>query len=45
LTEEESSVIVAEVTYSYKPVLGLNKVFSPGAFEMSGPSMRGRERA
>ena len=34
VTAAESSVIVAEVTYSYKPMLGLDKVFSPGAFEL-----------
>jgi Flp pilus assembly protein TadG len=34
VTQADSSVIVAEVTYNYTPTLGLNKVFSPGAFEM-----------
>lgn len=35
VTQADSSVILAEVTYSYKPMLGLDKVFSPGAFEMT----------
>jgi Flp pilus assembly protein TadG len=34
LTVADSSVIVAEVTYSYKPTLGLSEIFSPRAFEM-----------
>lgn len=34
LTEPDSSVIVAEITYSYKPLLGLTAIFSPGAFDM-----------
>jgi Flp pilus assembly protein TadG len=34
LTEAESSVIVAEVTYNYKPMLGLSEIFSPGTFEL-----------
>jgi Flp pilus assembly protein TadG len=34
LTEPNSSVIVAEVTYSFSPLLGLTTVFSPGSFDM-----------
>jgi Flp pilus assembly protein TadG len=34
LTQADSSVIVAEVTYSFVPLLNLTKIFSPGAFEM-----------
>ena len=34
LTEADSSVIVAEVTYGFTPLLDLRKMFSPGAFEM-----------
>lgn len=33
-TEANSSVIVAEVTYAYQPVLDLKKVFSPGALNL-----------
>ena len=33
-TEAYSSVIVAEVTYAFTPLLDLNKVFSPGAFNL-----------
>jgi Flp pilus assembly protein TadG len=33
-TVANSSVIVAEVTYAYKPILDLNGVFSPGAFNL-----------
>ena len=33
-TEANSSVIVAEVTYAFKPLLDLKKVFSPGAFNL-----------
>jgi hypothetical protein len=29
-----SSVIVAKITYAFTPLLGLNQVFSPGAFDM-----------
>ena len=34
LTQAGSSVIVAEVTYAFTPVLGLAQVFSPGSFDM-----------
>jgi len=34
LTEANSSVLVAEVTYSFTPLLGLTTFFSPGAFDM-----------
>ena len=34
VTDAETSVIVAEVTYSYKPMLGLDKVFRPDTFEL-----------
>lgn len=34
LTEPDSSVIVAEITYSFKPLVGLTEIFSPGAFDM-----------
>jgi Flp pilus assembly protein TadG len=34
LTEAGSSVIVAELTYEFKPVLGL-PIFSPGEFQMT----------
>jgi Flp pilus assembly protein TadG len=33
-TVANSSVIVAEVTYAFKPLLDLKKVFSPGAFNL-----------
>lgn len=35
LTEPNSSVIVAEITYSFTPLVGLTNVFSPGSFEMT----------
>ncbi len=34
LTEPSSSVIVAEITYSFTPLVNLTTVFSPGAFDM-----------
>ena len=34
LTEPDSSVIVAEVTYSFSPLLNLSSIFSPGSFDM-----------
>jgi Flp pilus assembly protein TadG len=34
LTEPGSSVIVAEITYSFTPLLNLTSIFSPGAFDM-----------
>ena len=34
LTEPDSSVVVAEITYSYSPLLGLTEFFSPGSFDM-----------
>ena len=34
LTEPDSSVIVAEITYSYEPLLGLTSIFSPGSVDM-----------
>ncbi|MGH6735657.1 MAG: TadE/TadG family type IV pilus assembly protein [Methyloceanibacter sp.] len=34
LTEPDSSVVVAEITYSFTPLLGLTSIFSPGAFDM-----------
>lgn len=34
LTQANSSVIVAEVTYAYAGLLGLTAFFSPGAFDM-----------
>ena len=33
-TVANSSVIVAEVTYAFTPLLDLKKVFSPGAFNL-----------
>lgn len=27
-------MIVAKITYAFTPLLGLNQVFSPGAFDM-----------
>lgn len=35
LTEADSSVIVAEVTYAFTPLLGLTSIFSPGSFTMT----------
>lgn len=34
LTEADSSVIVAEVTYKYTGLLGLTEFFNPGSFDM-----------
>ena len=34
LTDPKSSVIVAEVTYDFKPLVGLDTFFSPGSFTM-----------
>jgi len=34
LTEANTSVIVAEVTYKYKGLLGLTSLFNPGSFDM-----------
>lgn len=34
LTEPSTSVIVAEVTYDFKPLVGLSTFFSPGSFKM-----------
>lgn len=34
LTEANSSVIVAEITYGFTPMLDLKTFFSPGAFDM-----------
>jgi Flp pilus assembly protein TadG len=34
LTESGSSVIVAEMTYDFTPLLNLTSFYSPGAFEM-----------
>lgn len=34
LTDPNSSVIVAEVTYAFKPLVGLSTFFSPGSFDM-----------
>ena len=34
LTEPESRVIVAEVTYAFSPLLDLHSIFSPGTFDM-----------
>ena len=34
LTEPNSSVIVAEITYSFTPLVNLTTFFSPGAFDM-----------
>ena len=34
LTEPGSSVIVAEITYTFTPLLGLTEIFSPGAFDI-----------
>jgi Flp pilus assembly protein TadG len=34
LTEPNSSVIVAEITYDFTPLLDLSNIFSPGAFQM-----------
>jgi Flp pilus assembly protein TadG len=35
LTEPNSSVIVAEVTYAYTGLLGLTSIFNPGSFTMT----------
>ncbi len=35
ITEADSSVIVAEVAYDFKPMLGLDELFSPKAFQMN----------
>ena len=35
LTEAGSSVIVAEVTYAFTPLVNMTKYFSPGSFTMS----------
>jgi Flp pilus assembly protein TadG len=35
LTEPDSSVIVAEVTYAYTSLLGLTSIFDPGSFNMT----------
>ncbi|MCB1441961.1 MAG: pilus assembly protein [Methyloceanibacter sp.] len=35
LTEANSSVIVAEVTYGFRPLVGLSTFFSPGSFNMT----------
>lgn len=35
LTEPDSSVVVAEITYSFTPLLGLTTIFSPGSFDMT----------
>jgi len=37
LTEPNSSVIVAEVTYGYTGLLGLTSIFDPGSFNMTRP--------
>ena len=34
LTEPNSSVIVAEITYAFTPLLGLTEIFSPEPFEI-----------
>ena len=34
LTEAGSSVIVAEITYAFTPLLGLTTIFSPAAFDI-----------
>lgn len=34
LTEAGSSVIVAELTYDFKPLVGLSTIFSPGEYQM-----------
>ena len=34
LTEPSSSVIVAEITYAFTPLLDLTEIFSPGAFDI-----------
>lgn len=34
LTQPDSSVIVAEITYAFTPLVDLKAFFSPGAFEM-----------
>ena len=35
VTEPASSVIVAEITYEYSPLLGLTTFFSPGSFNIT----------
>lgn len=35
LTEPNSSVIVAEIEYTFTPLVGLTTIFSPGSFEMT----------
>jgi Flp pilus assembly protein TadG len=35
LTEPDTSVIVAEITYSFTPLVGLTTVFTPGSFDMT----------
>jgi len=35
LTEPNSSVIVAEIEYSFTPLIGLSTMFSPGSFDMT----------
>lgn len=35
LTDPKSSVIVAEVTYAFEPLVGLSTFFSPGTFTMA----------
>jgi Flp pilus assembly protein TadG len=34
LTEANTSVIVAEITYAFTPLVNLTQVFTPGAFDM-----------
>ncbi len=34
LTEPNTSVIVAEITYDFKPLVDLTQVYSPGSFQM-----------
>jgi hypothetical protein len=34
LTDPKASVIVAKVTYDFKPPVGLDTFFSPGSFTM-----------
>jgi TadE-like protein len=34
LTEAGSSVIVAEITYDFTPLVGLSSFFSPGSFQL-----------
>ena len=35
LTEPDSSVIVAEIKYTFTPLVGLTTIFSPGSFEIA----------